>query len=279
MLRTWVRRRGADSVGAVMAHSDPPPSPAIDRRPLTMDVHRRGDSMEIALARPGSGDVSVSATVAAVERLVSSRPAAADWQIAAEHPPAGLDPLIERVADALGLVTQRELLQLRRPLPVPSEHPAAAAAPPVSVRAFRPGLDDAAWIEVNNRAFASHPDQGQETPTTLGERMAEGWFDPSGFLVSDDTNRPGSFSGFCWTKVHPATDSGPAVGEIYVIGVDPSHQGEGLGAAFVLAGLTHLATQGITVANLYVEADNQAALALYDRLGFDVHQRRRVYGR
>ncbi|MBX3285698.1 MAG: mycothiol synthase [Actinobacteria bacterium] len=188
----------------------------------------------------------------------------------------------EAVATAAGLGRHRDLLQLRRPLPVPTDHPARRRAPAVAVRPFDPDPgagDRSAWIRANNRAFAQHPDQGTETDATLAARLAEPWFDPSGFLVVDDPDRPGELAGSCWTKVHPATDHEPALGEIYVIGVDPSQQGSGLGVALVLAGLDHLAGLGLGTAVLFVEADNRPALALYDRLGFSVHARRRVYER
>ncbi len=158
-----------------------------------------------------------------------------------------------------------------RPGPGGAPHP-AVRGPPARARRRSP-----AWIRANNRAFADHPDQGAETEATLDARLAEPWFDPAGFLLVDDPDRPGELAGSCWTKVHPATADEPALGEIYIIGVDPSQQGSGLGAALVLAGLDHLAARGLATALLFVEADNRPALALYDRLGFAPHGRRRVY--
>ena len=62
----------------------------------------------------------------------------------------------------------------------------------------------------------------------------------------------------------------PRLGEIYVIAADPDFAGRGLGRRLVLAGLAHLAGQGITVATLYTEADNKAAIKLYVNLDFIV---------
>lgn len=166
-----------------------------------------------------------------------------------------------------GLVRVRTLHQLRRPLPVA---PAVRGdVPAATVRPFRPGADDEAWLRVNNRAFHWHPEQGGWDRDRLAERLAEPWVDLAGFLVHDDER--GQLDGFCWTKVHPAAGADPAMGEIYVVAADPDRHGTGLGAALVLAGLDHLAAEGLGTAMLYVEADNDPALRLYRRLGFAVH--------
>ncbi len=198
--------------------------------------------------------------------------------LVADHRGASVHPLPETAANAAGLTEVRDLFELRRPLPVERDHPARDMAPPLAPRAFRPGYDDDAWLRINNRAFATHPDQGRETPSTLESRMAEPWFDAADFLVLDDLDRPDELSGFCWTKVEidDTANPGPGSGEIYVIAVDPAHHGEGLGAALVLAGLDHMTERGVTTATLYVDETNTAARSLYNRLGFVVHHRRRV---
>jgi mycothiol synthase len=58
------------------------------------------------------------------------------------------------------------------------------------------------------------------------------------------------------------------VGEIYIIGVQPEHQGRGLGRALVVAGLDHLAAVGAKTGMLYVDHTSRGAMLLYEDLGF-----------
>jgi mycothiol synthase len=183
----------------------------------------------------------------------------------------GDHPGARALAEALDFREVRRLWQMRRSLSArlpPADFPAG-----VGVRAFRPGTDDAAWLDLNARAFAEHPEQGAWTAADLNTRMNEGWFDADGFLIAEQQGRDGQarMLGFHWTKVHGGTDHAHAhdpIGEVYVIGVDPREQGRGLGRALTLAGLHRMRALGLTQAMLYVEADNAAARAVYESLGF-----------
>jgi len=166
------------------------------------------------------------------------------------------------LASAAGMRPGRSLYQMRRSLP--TEMPVT-----IQTRAFVPGADDEAWLRVNNRAFARHGEQGGWTLETFCQRQQEDWFDPAGFRVYEVDDR---MAGFCWTKVHQPTGTDDSkFGEIYVIAVDPDFHGLGLGKQLTLAGLDHLASLGIDTAILYVDADNSAAVNLYEHLGFRVH--------
>lgn len=186
----------------------------------------------------------------------------------------GADPEWDDRARTLGLDPERELRQLRVPLPVsePAVWPAG-----MTVRTFEPGRDEAAWLAVNNRSFVRDPDQGGWAESTLQRREAEDWFDPSGFLLAEDHR---GLAGFCWTKLHPAFPpvEPVALGEIYVIGVDPDRQGTGLGRALVLAGLADLHDRRrAPVGMLFVNAANDAANRLYEAIGFTVARADRAY--
>ena len=196
----------------------------------------------------------------------------------AEPAPEALATLIEAADYRL----VRSTLQLRRPLPLPVAAQSTVTDPRPVFRSFRPGEDDDAWVEVNNRAFAWHPDQSGWTVEDLRQRQREPWFRPEGFLLHESPDLAASPSGtridgFCWTKIHAEEE--PPVGEIYVIAVDPASHRRGLGRALVVAGLEWLAGEHLDVAMLYVESDNAHAVALYRDLGFTEHQARRWWQR
>ncbi|HEX5267504.1 MAG TPA: mycothiol synthase [Acidimicrobiales bacterium] len=172
----------------------------------------------------------------------------------------------DELARSFGLERGRELLQMRRPLPLPPEEKG------VDTRAFVPGRDEEPWLEVNNRAFSWHPEQGGWDVQTLRDREGEAWFDPAGFLLHE---RDGRLAGFCWTKIH--SDRNPPLGEIYVIAVDPDFQGLRLGRALVVSGLRYLEGRGLETGMLYVDGGNTPAVGLYKDMGFTVDHTDQAY--
>jgi mycothiol synthase len=181
----------------------------------------------------------------------------------------GEHPAAAALAASLGFHRDRILWQLRRSLYAPL--PAPQLPPDVTIRTFVVGRDEERWIEVNNRAFAEHPDQGHWSVEELRLREREPWFDPAGFFLAErGAGAAAELVGFHWTKVHGADDGHghQPIGEVYVVGVDPSAQGQGLGPALTLVGLRYLRSRGLSSALLYVDDTNSGAIKVYERLGF-----------
>jgi len=202
-------------------------------------------------------------------------------------------PAATQLATAAGFERVRSLWQMRRSLQAPLDRPVFAEG--ITVRTFEVGRDEPAWTELNRRAFVRHPEQGIWTRDDLEQREREAWFDPDGFFLAE---REGRLTGFHWTKIHgarpggsgradgrgdmqsgtrTATPSGPrsdgehghdAMGEVYVVGVDPAQRGTGLGRALTLTGLRYLRSRGLFQVMLYVDESNTAAIRLYESLGF-----------
>ncbi|MGH9271481.1 MAG: mycothiol synthase, partial [Ilumatobacteraceae bacterium] len=232
-----------------------------------------GVAQATVTAGNGSSTIAVSAAPS-VDRQVIGRLVSAALDEAAAHVNGEVHWWVQAatadddaLAAELGLTPGRRLLQLERPLPtgIPVE---------IETRPFRPGVDEEAWLRQNNRSFADHPEQGGWTAATLAHHEAEPWFDPAGFLLHE---RDGRLAGSCWTKLHPATDADPELGEIYVIGVDPDYHGMGLGPQLTLAGLASIADRGVTTGMLFVDAANTPAVKMYEKLGFAPVREDRAY--
>jgi mycothiol synthase len=151
--------------------------------------------------------------------------------------------------------------------PVTSKYP---------IRTFISGLDNQAFLALNNNVFANYPDQGGWSEDDLKVRLNEDWFETEGFFVAEDNSE---LIGFCWTKIHGAhthshsggdDDHGhEALGEIYVLAVNPDYKGQGVGRNLTITGLNHLKYQGLNNVMLYVGIENKPAFKLYKSLGFN----------
>ncbi|HEY4021366.1 MAG TPA: mycothiol synthase [Pseudonocardiaceae bacterium] len=241
---------GAELVGVVTRNTE---GDSFGRQVAELIVHpdRRGSGVGTALLR------------ALLDRV---GPAAADDTETLRVWAHGDHPAAAALAARAGL---RRVRELRRMLLTFADLPEPRPLPNgVRLRTFRIGKDEAALVEVNHRAFAWHPEQGALSVADVEADEAQPWFDPDGFFLAvradDDT-----LLGFHWTKIHPELDgAGAPMGEVYVVGVDPSASGHGLGGTLTLAGLRHLADRGARQVMLYVESDNAPAIAVYSRLGF-----------
>ena len=176
-------------------------------------------------------------------------------------------PELVQAAERAGFVLERELHHMRAPLPL-SEAP--QFPPGIEVRGFREGVDEEAWLEGNNRAFAGHPENGSWGIADLDRRRRRPWFSSEGLRMAWDGE---ALAGFCWTKV-PSSRAG----EIYVIGVAPGYQGRGLGKALLLEGIRHMYSyHGAQACVLYVDANNIPAVNMYRSMGYRYHHTDRSY--
>jgi mycothiol synthase len=180
-------------------------------------------------------------------------------------------PAAKAIAASLKLERLWSNLLMSKPIgeiqPVTSKYP---------IRTFIPALDNQAFLALNNKVFADYPDQGGWSEGDLKVRLNESWFDDKGFFVAEDR---GELIGFCWTKIHGAhthshsggdDDHGhEALGEIYVLAVNPDYKGQGIGRDLTITGLNYLKYQGLNNVMLYVGVENKPAFKLYKSLGFN----------
>lgn len=235
--------------------------------PARVLVLRSGDPGGLVGAAYAAGDAPVEIVVdpqhrgAGIGRSIVNELLADDETRFWAH---GDLPGARALAAATGLVAERTLLSLRLQL---DDAPVESVPDGITLRTY---VDDdlAAIVEVNARAFASHPEQGSMDRADFERRAASAWFDPAGLFVAE---KAGRVVGFHWTKVEGD------IGEVYVVGIDPDAQGGGLGRALTARGLRHLHESGLRIVDLYVEGDNTPALAVYEGLGFKPHTKDVLY--
>lgn len=292
---TWQRGPIAAQAAAIAALFDrlraadgraPESPPGPDANVLL--AHRRtadGDTVVALAYHEGTDPAELYVDPAHRRRGIGRALAEATLSARGDTPPAGIwahgtSPAATHLARSLDLVPARELLQLRRDVTDLAATPLPVDLPPgVAVRTFRPGADDAAFLAVNARAFAWHPEQGRLDAAGLRAEMAESWFDPDGFFLAVQVTDAAADTvlGFHWTKIH--REEQPPLGEVYVLGVDPLSPVKHLGTPLTAIGLNYLAARGMPAVLLYVEADNERAVALYRRFGFTDYATDTVFAR
>ena len=135
-----------------------------------------------------------------------------------------------------------------------------------TIETFNTATHKQAWLDLNNKVFAHHEDQGNWAMADLENRMAEPWFDPQGFFLATQKD---VIEGFVWTKIHQDLVNQDPVGELYVVGTAPEHHGRGIARALSVEAINYFVTKGLKHAMLYVDADNEKGTKLYESLGFN----------
>jgi mycothiol synthase len=202
----------------------------------------------------------------AIEAAVAPRRRTAPEEVAAIERATGIIPIGEshsfwafrpgqvEAALRMGYEQIRAVLRMSGPMPTAG----ARSVPGISIEPMAE-IDIEAIVGVNNRAFADHREQGSMTVDGFRLLMGLGWFDPRGVHVARSSDR---IVGFCVAKHEER-----AVGEVFVLAVDPDLAGSGIGRALVDRAFAGLADQGAVRAQAWVDAGNRPAVGLYRALG------------
>ncbi len=130
----------------------------------------------------------------------------------------------------------------------------------LALRAWAPVHESMAKVLGESVAYRVYPDWAQEQAADVRKafRSAEVW------VAADNTTD--AALGF----VTLVFDKEAKSGEIDMVAVDPSRQGEGIGLALTQLALAAMKTRGCTLAELTTGGDpgHAAARALYERAGF-----------
>jgi mycothiol synthase len=142
--------------------------------------------------------------------------------------------------------------------------------PAIEWRYLQPG-QEGELTKLQNRAFAGTWGYNSNTVETITFRISISTCSRQDIVLAYDGNRA---VGCCWTGIS-CEEGIPSVrkGRIHMLGVDPNHRGKGIGRELMMVGLARLRNRGLTVAELTVDSENEAAQGLYQALGFRVQAR------
>jgi mycothiol synthase len=177
------------------------------------------------------------------------------------------DHLSAAAFEAVGLHHARDIVTMKKSTLDDINEPHFPAG--VTLRTYRVGDDDAAWVAAFNEAFAGHWGGFMGISADLwGHYRGGAEFKPEISLVATDGPE---IAGFCHCRIDDELNAltGRRLGMIRYIGVRPAWRGRGLGTALTLASLRTLRDAGMDAVVLGVDAENvTGARRLYDRHGF-----------
>jgi mycothiol synthase len=166
----------------------------------------------------------------------------------------------------LGFGFVRRFLELRRELS--EAHLLGEEQGNLASRHLQRGEEDK-LTQIQNRSFAGTWGYNPNTVEEIVYRLNMTGSSPEDVILICEGDKP---IGYCWTAIEPAENTvvGRSKGRIYMLGVDPNYRGRGIGKRALLAGLVHLKSKGMEVAELVVDSENPAACALYESGGFKI---------
>ena len=171
----------------------------------------------------------------------------------------------ETVLSGLGFQRVRRFLELRLDMIKVNEDVEQAV---LGCCHLQPGDEDK-LTQIQNRAFAGTWGYNPNTLEEITYRTNLSHCSPEDIMLAYEGDK---VAGYCWTGVlcRGEADSEERQGRIFMVGVDPDFRGKGIGRKVLLAGLAHLKSKGVPVAELTVDSENTTACALYWSLGFQV---------
>jgi len=223
--------------------------------------------LDLALdRRVPSGRRSLAAALRTLTDALPAVPPAAPQPVPGADAPfvqawirgASDDDLAALAEVGFGLLRRLHVLSVRTD--ALREHP-APLPDGVSVRRFRPDVDDAAVAALLAAVYPANG--GAWDVEAIAVRRGAAWFHAEDLLVAEDAAAPGRLVGLHWTKRRSST-----VGEVHNLAVHPEAQGGGLGPALLDAGLAHLTAVGCAEVILWVDSRNERAHDLYRSRGF-----------
>jgi len=165
----------------------------------------------------------------------------------------------------LGFGFVRRFLDLR--LKLSEAHLLAGEQIALPCRHLQRGEEDK-LTQIQNRSFAGTWAYNPNTVEEIAYRLGLIGCSPEDVILILQGDRP---VGYCWTATNLGEDAaGTNRGRIFMQGVDPDYRGRGVGKRALLAGLAHLRSKGMEVAELVVDSGNPVACALYESSGFKI---------
>jgi len=177
------------------------------------------------------------------------------------------------ILSRLGFSLVRRLLEMSLPLhdlKLPDE-----PSNEFALRHLRRGEEEGLAL-LQNRCFADTWGFNPNTPEEIAYSLSLSGTSVADVVLVCDGERP---AGYCWTSTvcERSAETSPKKGRIPMFGVDPDYRGRGIGKLALRAGLSLLKDKGVSIVELTVDSENQAAYSLYRSFGFQVLARSLYY--